>query len=112
MRISDWSSNVCSSDLEGVPQRDVAAVADPLVEVGADQGKDLLDRIVGRLRQGGPPDLVVLLVVVLQGLGQQGLLVLEVEDGNALGEARSIGDRGQGGRREAMLDNEIGRAHV
>src|SRR3546814_2801171 len=61
-RISDWSSDVCSSDL---------------------------------------------LVVVLQGLGQQGLLDLEVEDGNALGEARSIGDRGQGGRREAMLDNGI-----
>src|SRR3546814_16460361 len=61
-RISDWSSDVCSSDL---------------------------------------------LVVVLQGLGQQGLLVLEVEDGHALGEARSIGDRGQGGRRETMLDNGI-----
>src|SRR3546814_11340196 len=56
---------------EGIPQREVAAVADPLVEIGADQREDLLDRIVRRRGDGGLPDLVVLLVVVLQSLGQR-----------------------------------------
>src|SRR3546814_18254338 len=39
MRISDWSSDVCSSDLDGL-------VADPLA--GADQGDQLLEEPFGQ----------------------------------------------------------------
>src|SRR3546814_2424733 len=76
---------------EGIPQREVAAVADPLVEIGADQREDLLDRIVRRRGDGGLPDLVVLLVVVLQSLGQEGLLVAEIEDGDPLRQPGAVG---------------------
>src|SRR3546814_16418691 len=80
---------------EGIQQREVAAVADPLDEVGADQREDLLDRIVRRRGDGGLPDLVVLIVVVVQSLGQEGRLVGELEMGYPMRLPGAVGGRSQ-----------------
>src|SRR3546814_1597471 len=45
--------------------------------------------------------------MVLQGLGQEGLLVAEIEDGDPLRQPGAVGDRRQRGCREAVLDDGI-----
>src|SRR3546814_18186836 len=45
MRISDWSSDVCSSDLQGDP-------LDPSVQVGAQASEDQLHKILGYIDIG------------------------------------------------------------
>src|SRR3546814_14487221 len=61
MRISDWSSDVCSSDLPEQLERDVAAHRQPgqgeaRRRLGEDGGGDLADRLV--TGQVGNPDVV------------------------------------------------------
>src|SRR3546814_2586422 len=51
MRISDWSSDVCSSDLEGDEERQVPRLAEVVGEVGADEHEAALGEVddAGRL---------------------------------------------------------------
>ena len=67
------------------------------------------DRVVRGRVEGGAPDGPVLLVVPAQGLGEQRLLGLEVEDRDALRQAGSVGHGRQRGRRQAVADDQLDR---
>ncbi len=94
---------------EGVPQGEHAAVADGRVEICPDQGQDARDRVGGSGGEGRAPDIAVLLVLPAQGLGEQGLLGLEVEDRDPLRQARRLRHGGQRGRRQAVADDQFDR---
>src|SRR3546814_5567289 len=51
MRISDWSSDVCSSDLKGLPFRDCHEIVGHAVKYGVQTGKDLAEMSLDELRQ-------------------------------------------------------------
>src|SRR3546814_12623496 len=89
MRISDWSSDVCSSDLEGDEERQVPRLAEVVGEVGADEHEAALGEVddAGRLVDDHEAE------------GDEGVLRAErdaLEDeleelGHRRSEARSVG---------------------
>src|SRR3546814_3695081 len=85
MRISDWSSDVCSSDLQGFPLRLVLAV---FLERGAAPDAALVLRVLPEV------------VVVLAALADVGDLGVGIEHGEDVGlelvEARRAGQFGFG----------------
>src|SRR3546814_15124886 len=97
MRISDWSSDMCSSDL--VEVEEIAVFADPADAEDAIADAELLQELAGRLSGGG-------LVVVLQhAAGKNDLkLALAVEDG---GNRQVVGHHGQAA---VIQQRQIGRA--
>src|SRR3546814_9751012 len=104
MRISDWSSDVCSSDLEKAGQIDAQRVVE---ELRADAGLVIPQRVrLERLRRG----------VTAERLGQAGL---DAADAKALRD-QAIGqdvvvempDQRCLRIEAILLDLEIGRAHV
>src|SRR3546814_2915423 len=104
MRISDWSSDVCSSDLDG----DVGAEAAVDLEQGVGESlADRLDRLEDRLQQG-----VALLVghdADLEGIDEHdALLHPDLRGGDV--EAQGSDEVFQ--RLELLEALEIGRAHV
>src|SRR3546814_7997897 len=69
MRISDWSSDVCSSDLSGDVMDDTVAVESPIPETGAGETVLVID---------DEPTVRMLIVEVLE---EAGYVALEAEDG-------------------------------
>src|SRR3546814_7195192 len=78
LRISDWSSDVCSSDLDGVDeQRDVALAREPVVAALDERDLHIRARERGRQRQAD--------------FGRDVAILLPVEQAHGRSEERRVG---------------------
>src|SRR3546814_20162247 len=91
MRISDWSSDVCSSDLVVTQRNGVADIA----RIGRLRGEEQRD--VAHRKEGG------------QDIGDRLLLRLRIEEGGIAAEDQAVGWRNRSLELDTAVDDGIGR---